>query len=705
VANVTSQRGRLVAPNLDDRTWDDLVRQARDLIPRYMPQWTDHNPSDLGITLIELFAFLVEGLTYRLNQVPERNYIAFLNLLGITRDPETPAKVYLTFIAQPGRKVEVPEGTQAQTEGSETESPVVFETDRALTVLPIALKDAALIDLKAGTYRNASALFSRPPAPGGKLTIEPAGTIMLVLGFDGASAEPLELEWQFSSPLIPDPKVTVSWKYSAGPLPPATWPDAIADGRAAALAHDGPVRLKLPTGGAAWSPQKPSWGTFEGDSPMPDQRHWIGVQIKNDSTKPANVAIERILFNAVSAHAALTVAAPEKVGRGDGTAFQVFPLLNRPLFRIPESDDPYRHLQVHVDDKLWTRVDELPPADDTVYRVDAVTGDISFGNFDPTRKKGRGRMPPAGSEITARYRYVAGGLRTNVGPERVNGLRIPVDGIVGVTNLAPSFGASDEEPIEDTMRRAPELFKVRDRAVTGDDYEYLAREASTDVAIVRCLTPRRHETDNRPTWNKDDPWQFAGLNRAPGNVVVIIVPQIARERMSDVGRPEPSRDLIDEVQRYLDARRLLTANVQVTGPRYLPIVVTVTGTVFGSAIRGGLVRDKSEVEQDIRAKLQRFFHPLFGGPGGRGWQVGQHVLVPDVFRAVTLPDQVGFISEVTLEPMKPPPYHDPVRDGGAFDDNKHRPFKLSALKTWVQLTDYELVCFERATVTLTIFEP
>ena len=110
-----SRRGRIVPPDLDDRTWQDLVDQMRALIPKYAPQWTDHNPSDLGITLIELFAWLGEGIIYRLNQTPEKNYLAFLNLLGITRDPPTPARTYLTFTSGVPTPVTVPAGTQAQT--------------------------------------------------------------------------------------------------------------------------------------------------------------------------------------------------------------------------------------------------------------------------------------------------------------------------------------------------------------------------------------------------------------------------------------------------------------------------------------------------------------------------------------------------------------------------------------------------------------
>ncbi|NEP54243.1 MAG: hypothetical protein F6K65_37830 [Moorea sp. SIO3C2] len=72
----------LQLPNLDDKTYDDLVAEALSLIPTYAPQWTNHNPSDPGITLIELFAYLTEMLLYRQNRVTEANIIMFLKLLN-----------------------------------------------------------------------------------------------------------------------------------------------------------------------------------------------------------------------------------------------------------------------------------------------------------------------------------------------------------------------------------------------------------------------------------------------------------------------------------------------------------------------------------------------------------------------------------------------------------------------------------------------
>jgi hypothetical protein len=68
-------------PNLDDRPYNDLVAEALSTIPAYAPEWTNHNPSDPGITLIELFAYLTDILLYRLNRVTDANRRKFLKLL------------------------------------------------------------------------------------------------------------------------------------------------------------------------------------------------------------------------------------------------------------------------------------------------------------------------------------------------------------------------------------------------------------------------------------------------------------------------------------------------------------------------------------------------------------------------------------------------------------------------------------------------
>ena len=80
----------LPAPNLDDRTFQDLVDEAKRMVQRRWPEWTgwtDHNVSDPGVTLIETFAYMVEQLIFRLNRVPDKNYVKFLELIGIELRP------------------------------------------------------------------------------------------------------------------------------------------------------------------------------------------------------------------------------------------------------------------------------------------------------------------------------------------------------------------------------------------------------------------------------------------------------------------------------------------------------------------------------------------------------------------------------------------------------------------------------------------
>jgi hypothetical protein len=69
-------------PNLDDRTFADLVDDARLALPAIYPAWTDHNPSDPGIALVELLAWLTEMIVFRTGRIPESSQRAFLRLLS-----------------------------------------------------------------------------------------------------------------------------------------------------------------------------------------------------------------------------------------------------------------------------------------------------------------------------------------------------------------------------------------------------------------------------------------------------------------------------------------------------------------------------------------------------------------------------------------------------------------------------------------------
>ncbi len=78
---------------LDDRTFDQLVDEAKVLIPKHFPAWTDHNFSDPGIAFLELFAFLIESAIYQINRVPTRSLQHFASLLGVASKPGEPTEM------------------------------------------------------------------------------------------------------------------------------------------------------------------------------------------------------------------------------------------------------------------------------------------------------------------------------------------------------------------------------------------------------------------------------------------------------------------------------------------------------------------------------------------------------------------------------------------------------------------------------------
>src|SRR5919107_3536149 len=110
------------APNQDNRRFQDILDEARRLIPRYCPEWTDHNLSDPGITVLELFAWMTDMLIYRLNRVPDKNYVKFLDLIGIKLEPAHPARTTLNFrLSAPiEEELLIPLGTPVGTVRTET---------------------------------------------------------------------------------------------------------------------------------------------------------------------------------------------------------------------------------------------------------------------------------------------------------------------------------------------------------------------------------------------------------------------------------------------------------------------------------------------------------------------------------------------------------------------------------------------------------
>ena len=139
----------LPTPNLDDRRFQDLVDDAKrhecsssGRSGRAGRTTTSHDP---GVTLIETVASMVDQLLYRLNRVPDRTYVKFLELIGLQLQPPTAAVAPITFwlSAPQTTDVIVPAGTEVSTERADTSEPVVFRTSARLDIVATSLAAVA----------------------------------------------------------------------------------------------------------------------------------------------------------------------------------------------------------------------------------------------------------------------------------------------------------------------------------------------------------------------------------------------------------------------------------------------------------------------------------------------------------------------------------------------------------------------------------
>lgn len=126
----------LLIPAIDDRDYRQILAEARARIPVHNPEWTNFNDSDPGMTLLQLFAFMTENLLFRANQVPDRNRLNFLKLLGISLRAATAAQGVVTIGKEAGliETLTLPAGIPLLA------GKTGFLTERALDILPVEAK-------------------------------------------------------------------------------------------------------------------------------------------------------------------------------------------------------------------------------------------------------------------------------------------------------------------------------------------------------------------------------------------------------------------------------------------------------------------------------------------------------------------------------------------------------------------------------------
>ena len=151
----------LEAPRIDDRPAQQIFDQVEEDLRRRLGV-NVRAEDQMAEALLRVFARYCELIIQRLNRVPEKNYLAFLEALNISRIPPIPAQVPLTFSPVkklPGARapVVVPAHTKvAAAPGPGENEPVVFETTRELALVDMQLEKIVALDPHADLWSDKS---------------------------------------------------------------------------------------------------------------------------------------------------------------------------------------------------------------------------------------------------------------------------------------------------------------------------------------------------------------------------------------------------------------------------------------------------------------------------------------------------------------------------------------------------------------------
>jgi predicted phage baseplate assembly protein len=190
-----------------------------------------------------------------------------------------------------------------------------------------------------------------------------------------------------------------------------------------------------------------------------------------------------------------------------------------------------------------------------------------------------------------------------------------------VVNHRAAVGGTDGESVADAAVRGPLQLRTRDRAVTAEDYERLAREAAPEVARVRCV-------------------------EADGDVRVLVVPGVGRSDTRTLDDLSPGPDDLERIGRYLDERRCVGARVSVQPPVYVGVTVV-------AGVRAALRSAIASVQERAVRELYRYLDPVDGGPAGTGWPFGRALRLGELHALLERVPGVESVEDVRLFPVDP----------------------------------------------------
>jgi predicted phage baseplate assembly protein len=611
----------LPVPNLDDRRFQDLVDDAKRLVMRRCPEWTDHNVSDPGVTLIETFAFMTDQLLFRLNQVPDRLYVKFLELIGLRLIPPTPARAPVTFwLSAPAiTPVSIPTNTKVGTLRTETEESVIFSTEDHLVLVPCALARVATQNAGADAVvdhtdelrmsREVDA-FSAVPQVDDALYVgltEPVPRCVVRVDFSG----------RIEGVGVHPDHAPLAWEAWTG----GQWSEClVSTDETGGLNRGGGIFVHVPPDHVA---------SLVGG----ERAGWLRARVirvdedfprYSSSPKVSALAASTIGGTIEAIHA--EVVEDEVLGMSEGTPGQTFAVLRAPV--LGGAADALVQTSSVEGWQDWTPVENFAGSDPTErhFILDAVSGEVRFG---PAVREPDGSytqyaaVPERDATIKLAQYAVGGGRLGNVSKGAIRTLKSSIPFVSGVENLARAQGGVNGETMEEAKARGPILLRTRSRAVTAEDYESITAEAAPEIARVRCLP--------------------AGEGSAEaGSVRVLVVPAAPNERyriqFEDL---VPDPDSLERIAARLDQVRLVGARISVEPPLFRGVTVVARLVARPRANRG-------RIQEAALDALYKLLNPLTGGSAGTGWPFGRPVYAGEVFAALQGVVGVELVEDVRL---------------------------------------------------------
>jgi hypothetical protein len=670
----------LITPILDDRSFDQLRNELVSRIPVFNPEWTDYNRSDPAITLLELFAYLGEGLQFRFNQIPEVTQLAFLKLLDLPLRPARPATALVRCTTKVAQGIALYGGDQLKAGKilftieddaqmwpldcvtvarqpdimpDENTEPELFAAVQG-TVDAVALVQPDLTNI--ATYRTVllEADGSTPAVnfentvdgcvwvavlKDPLISLEPAGghAIRLNLGFSPQPITPTLDDINACSRMGDQQGPALEWRISGATLAPdgspRYLPVRVAGDSTAGFTKEGVVRLELPSkldelGIPPVAADLAGTGEFP---PLLDDKRteqvWFWLRVwRSDSSRIGPVRL--LCLNAVVCVQAVH-AAPELLGSGSGHPGQVFQLSHSPVLI-----DPLHPVKLQIEEAdvwiNWQQQEDLDAstADDRHFTVDAEAGFVHFGE----------RFPQIGERVrVTSYRY-GGGVIGNVpaqaiskfgdlfaGPPPAAPMKRPNEAEMKCLNPLAAAGGVDSESIEQGLQRIPGELRRRNRAVTRDDFSELAMMTpGIELGRADCL-PLFHAPSR--------------VTPRPGVVSIVIWP--ARDTLHP-NAPLPDSYQLRRVCEWLDTKRLITTELYVIPPTYRRIAISLAVKVQDGF---GLDAARNWVELVLRQYLAPL--PPYG-PDGKGWPLGRRVFDRELEGVAMQVESVEYVESLRL---------------------------------------------------------